>query len=205
MRHRNTLAALVVLALASCASVPTQLQGEFAATTPSEAARGPASGQEVRWGGKIINVKPGKQSTCFEVLGRTLDINARPQRGNDYDGRFMTCAQGFYDPEEYQRGREITVVGRFTGTEDGKVGGFDYVYPHVDAASVYLWPHRTYYPAAWGGPFYDPFWYGGFGYGYGSGYGFGPFFGPPVIIVPGNSGMPPRGRPLPPPPPPRGR
>ncbi len=204
MRLRIYLTALFGLGLASCASVPTQLQGQFATTTPSQAASGPASGQEVRWGGTIIKVNPDRQRTCFEVLGRKLDINARPQLRSNSNGRFMACTNGFHDPEEYARGREITVVGQLNGTDEGKVGDFDYVYPHVDATSVYLWPQRTYYPRAWGGPYYDPFWYGGFGYGYP--YGYGPWYGaPPVIIVPGASRTRPPQRPLPPPPPSRRR
>jgi len=168
---RLLLLATGLLTLASCATVPTPLQGQFPPVNPRDAAA--ANGQAVRWGGDIIKVEPRTDSTCFEVLARELDASARPRASEraPSEGRFIACRQGFYDPEEFERGRDITVVGHVSGTEHGKVGEFDYTYPLVQADAIYLWPERPLYPRT---PYYDPWMYG-FGPYWG---GWGPYWGP---------------------------
>src|SRR5512147_3008799 len=177
---RNTLiaAAALTVALGGCATVPHEIAGEnFAAVTPQQAVGQNASGQHVRWGGEIINVEPRADSTCFEVLARELYSDARPVRRSDHsDGRFIACGQGFYDPAVYTKGRDLTVTGSISGSEQHKVGEYNYTFPHVSADQVYLWPKRQpvdYYYQPWG-PYYDPF--------------CGPYWGnwgwvPPVVIV----------------------
>lgn len=181
-------AALTFGALAGCATVPAPLQGQFPPTTPREAvASAGASNEAVRWGGEIINVDTRANHTCFEILGRALDSIARPVTSDPSAGRFLACRNGFYDPEEFKRGREITVVGHLDGTEQAKVGDFDYTYPRVAADTVYLWPERPLYVAS---PYYyDPWW----GPGWGWGPYWGPYWGGGTIIV---------RHPSPPPPPP---
>lgn len=166
---------LLSAGLASCATIPAPLQGQFSPATPRDAAGG--NGQAVRWGGEIIKVEPKSDTTCFEILARELDSSARPEGRTSRDpsqGRFMACRAGFYDPEVFERGRELTVVGHLTGTDHGKVGDFDYAYPHVAADAIYLWPKRQRYV---GGPYQDPWMYG-YGYGSGGPWGFGPYWGP---------------------------
>lgn len=163
--------ALVVIGagLGACATVPKPLQGQYSNATPRESAAG--GDQAVRWGGEIIKVEPKADATCFEVLSRKLDDVARPVRRDASEGRFIACRSGFYDPEEFERGREVTITGRVTGTDRGKVGEFDYSYPHVAADTIYLWPRR---PLVVRSPYYDPWMYGG---PYGP-WGWGPYWGP---------------------------
>ncbi len=172
-------AVLAVLAgaLGACATVPTPLQGQFAPVTPRDAAASGGQGEAVRWGGEIINVDPRTDQTCFEILARDLDSQARPVDRDPSGGRFLACRNGFYDPEEFKRGRDITVVGHLNGSERAKVGDFDYTYPRIAADTIYLWPKRAMYAAS---PYYDPW------YGYGPWWGYGPYWGPywgPNIIV----------------------
>jgi outer membrane lipoprotein len=183
-----SLAAATAL-LAACATVPKPLQGNYATNVTSlSAQQGSASGTQVRWGGEIISTEPGQQSTCFYVLGRPLDSQARPTRtgNNDSQGRFVACRAGFYDPEVFARGREITVTGTIQGTMTRKVGDYDYNYPRVDANVVYLWPKRqVVYGYPYGPGWYDPFW-GPWGPYWGGPWG--PYWGwgwyaPPVIVV----------------------
>ncbi len=184
------------LALGGCATIPQPLQGTYAPVTLEAARSGSATATPVRWGGEIIQTEPREQQTCFFVLAEPLDSQARPERGEDTLGRFVACKQGFYDPEVFRKGREITVTGALQGTVQHKIGDFDYTYPKVDAANIYLWKPRpvytnTYYNS-WGpwGPWGDPFWGGGWGP-----WGYGPWgYSPRVIVVP---------RPAPPPPPPK--
>ena len=82
-------------------------------------------------------------------------------------GRFIACRAGFYDPEVFMAGREITVSGRVEGFETRKVGNYDYRYPRVAAEVVYLWPERRDVDVI-----VDPWYRGGY-YGRGWGWGMG--------------------------------
>lgn len=194
MSRRLLLAVVGVLALGGCATIPKPLQGDYAPVSLDTARAASAAATPVRWGGEIIETKPRQQQTCFFVLAQPLDSQARPKRGNeDSLGRFVACRQGFYDPEVFRKGRELTVTGTLDGTIQHKIGEFDYIYPKVEANNVYLWPKRPLYvqrPYNSWGPGYDPFWGGPWGP-----WGYGPWYYPPrVIVVP---------RPAPPPPPPK--
>lgn len=184
------------LALGGCATIPQPLQGTYAPVALDAAQSGSVTATPVRWGGEIIQTEPRQQQTCFFVLAEPLDSQARPKRDEESLGRFVACKQGFYDPEVFAKGREITVTGTLAGTVRHKIGQFDYTYPKVEANNIYLWKPRPMYAATpypygpwgpWGG-FCDPFWSP-----WGCGWGGGPFFFQPrVIVVP---------RPAPPPPP----
>ncbi|WP_049620850.1 Slp family lipoprotein [Frateuria defendens] len=185
------LAGATVL-LAACATVPQPLQGTYTDVSTSSAQQGGAGGTKVRWGGEIIKTEPGPQNTCFFVLSRPLDSQARPKTGDNgaNQGRFVACRNGFYDPEVFVRGREITVTGTLHGTVSQKIGEYEYAYPRVEADVVYLWPKRPLYVNYPPG-FYDPFW----------GPGWGPYWGPWGWGGPGYWGRPPVVvvRPAPPP------
>lgn len=186
--------AAAVATLAGCATIPQPLQGTYTDISTASAQQGGAGGAKVRWGGEIIKTEPGPQETCFYLLSRPLDSEARPKSGSNIEsgGRFVACRAGFYDPEVFARGREVTVTGTLHGTVSKKVGDYDYAYPRVDADVVYLWPKRVVvqYPPG----YYDPFW----------GPGWGPYWGPwgdpfwyqpRVIVVPRPAPPPPRPKP----------
>ncbi len=132
--------------------------------TPQQAAsrQGP-NGQRVRWGGEIIKVEPRPNTTCFEILSRELYADARPNRRDHSEGRFIACKQGFYDPAVYGKGRDVTVVGAISGNEKHKVGRVRlYICKsrcrpglHVAASA---WPHYRagYYDPLWG-PYLGPY------------------------------------------------
>lgn len=154
---------LFPLLLAGCATAPRPLQGEYASVVPAQASDG-AEGVRVRWGGRIVGVETRAAESCFEVLGRDLDGQARPRRVDASQGRFLACRSGFYDPAVFAKGRDITVTGTLKGHETRNVGDYPYDYPRVDSDTIYLWPKRSdvivdYRP----GPFFyaSPF---GFGY-----------------------------------------
>src|SRR5690348_1448830 len=116
-----TLAAALAL-LAGCATIPKPLEGNYSTVSTSSAQQGGAGGTRVRWGGEIIKTEPGPQQTCFYLLSRPLDSQARPKVGNtgENQGRFVACRDGFYDPEVFVRGREVTVTGTLHGTVSQK-------------------------------------------------------------------------------------
>lgn len=178
MSRRLILPALTVLGLSACATVPQQLAGTYSTVIPDAARNGVAQGTRVRWGGHIVETQPQEHETCFFVLDEPLDSQARPERRGESRGRFVACHDGFYDPEVYSKGREITVTGTVDGTETRKIGDYDYSYPRVAADVVYLWPKRPVYapaPYPYYSPFYDPF--------YDPFFGYGPIWYPPRVII----------------------
>ncbi len=177
-RNLKILALLASLAMSACTTVPTQLQGDYAAISPARVE--PASfGTSVRWGGIIIDAKNESNRTCFEVLSRELDRYMRPKIEDLTAGRFIACKDGFYDPEVFAKGREVTLVANIKGIEEHKVDDFNYRYPVLEVSDLVLWEERKdvliyrdfydpyWYPYAWGNPYYGfyPYYRGGMGYG----------------------------------------
>lgn len=164
---RSTIIALLAFGLAACATAPAPLRGEFSALSP-DAARDAGVREHVRWGGVIAAVEPGSDRTCFQVVGRELDTYARPRQSDSSAGRFIACRSGFYDPQVFAEGREVTVTGRVDGSETRLIGEYSYAHPRVAADVIYLWPERRevytryrdpWYPYPYYHPFYRP-WYG---------------------------------------------
>ena len=164
-RLQHSIPVCLVLALGACATVPKQLQGEYVSQIPTGETL--TTGASVRWGGEVIAVEPEPDGTCFQILSRELNAEARPkQYTKDSGGRFLACHKGFFDPAVYPEGTEVTITGNLAGYETRKVGNFDLSMPRVAATTVYLWPDRPEWPYDYPyGPYpayYDPFWYGGF-------------------------------------------
>jgi outer membrane lipoprotein len=149
--------AILALLLAGCATVPEPLEGDYPPLTP-EQSEDRHVGQSVRWGGSIVDTRPGREETCIEILSRALDATARPIEGDAQQGRFLACRDGFEDPAVFESGRDITVIGSLTGFVEGRIGEFRYIYPRVEADTLFLWGDRTpahYYHDPF---FYDPWW-----------------------------------------------
>lgn len=143
MKIRIATLALVTLALSACVTQPVPLQGTFAQVTPRQAVETESTGAVVRWGGRIVQVEPHENRTCFEMISTRLNANARPiWETDDVGGRFIACRTGFYDPALFEKNREVTFTGRIAGYENRRIGGYDYRFPRVDADTIYLWPVR---------------------------------------------------------------
>lgn len=155
MNVRFAVLAASIALLGACASVPQPLQGEFNPITPRDAAATDSTGASVRWGGRIVNVEPQANRTCFEMISTMLGESGRPYWGSDdTGGRFLACRTGFYDPAVFEKNREVTFIGRVAGYENRRIGEYDYRFPRVEADVVYLWPMRetvdvVSYPAPW--------------------------------------------------------
>jgi outer membrane lipoprotein len=162
----------LAMLLGACATTPAQLQGTYSALEPEQAAQQQVPGEAVRWGGKIVDVHTEKLFTCFEIVGAPLDSSGRPREVDDSNGRFLACRDGFYEPEVFKNGRELTISGKIDGYETRKVGDYDYRYPRVAADVVYLWPERRDYDDHFHG-----YWGPGWGWGwYGGPWGWGPWW-----------------------------
>jgi outer membrane lipoprotein len=153
---RSWIFTITLLALAGCTTIPEQLQGTFPDVSPARVEPA-AFGNTVRWGGVIIDSMNAQDNTCFEVLSRDLDKYLRPKVEDRTAGRFIACKQGFYDPEVFARGREVTLIGRIRDVEVKNIDEFKYRYPVVDVDELVLWQVREEVFVVDG--FYDPFWY----------------------------------------------
>jgi outer membrane lipoprotein len=141
MNARLALVALVASLLAACVTQPAPLQGQFTAITPRDATDRDMTGATVRWGGRIVQIEPQDNRTCFEMLSTGLNDYGRPYWGTDeVGGRFIACRNGFYDPALFEKNREVTFTGHIDGYEVRRIGGYDYRFPRVAADVVYLWP-----------------------------------------------------------------
>lgn len=143
MNTRLAVLATATALLAGCVSQPQPLQGEFAQITPRDAITTDSTGAMVRWGGRIVDVEPESNRTCFEMISTRLGNTGRPYwASDDVGGRFIACRTGFYDPALFERNREVTFTGRVAGYENRRIGQYDYRFPRVEADIVYLWPVR---------------------------------------------------------------
>lgn len=163
-----SLLILLPAALAGCALAPTPLRGDYAAVEPEAVTASGRSGDRVRWGGRVIEVEPGAEQTCLQVLSQALGPDGRPRRrGDDSGGRFLACRDGFYDPEIFTAGRQVTITGTVVGTVQRRVGEFDYAMPQVAADVFYLWSELIDDPYDWhGGVWFSPWPYGPGWYGW---------------------------------------
>ena len=132
---------LVVLGCATGISRETRSQvtykGTFAALQKAPAKH---TGEIVMFGGKVIETKASQTSSDITVLQLPLDTSNRPQDGDQSQGRYIVQSKQFLDPAIYQAGSLLTVVGRVTGSEVRSIGGFQYVYPLVEAIEIKPWP-----------------------------------------------------------------
>jgi outer membrane lipoprotein len=156
----SSLILLTSFVLSACTTIPEQLNGDYSVLTPDKTAEKDLQTQ-IRWGGIILETRPEDSYTCFEILSKELEKSMRPGNDDQSFGRFIACKPGFYDPEVFEKEREVTVVGKIIHMDVRKVGDFDYNFPVVDIEFMSLWPKRRtrnhYY-----GPYYPYYWhYGG--------------------------------------------
>ncbi|MGH8033140.1 MAG: Slp family lipoprotein [Luteimonas sp.] len=156
MNIRPFAAASLALLLSACVTQPKPLQGAYTEITPREAVDRDSTGTTVRWGGRIVQVEPKENTTCFEMVATRLTASGRPYyyTQDDTGGRFIACRTGFYDPAVFEKNREVTFTGRLDSYQNRRIGGYDYRFPHITADVVYLWPVRERvnlitHPAPW--------------------------------------------------------
>ena len=160
---------LAAILTSGCTSVPEQLRGEYPLLVPNDTTEANLE-TPVRWGGVVLETRPESDFTCFEILSKQLGTSMRPEISDLSGGRFIACKPGFYDPEVFEKGREVTLTGKIIYMDTRKVGEYDYHYPVVDIGFMSLWPkrrlviHHTHYsPYYWHYPPYGihyryPYW-----------------------------------------------
>lgn len=161
------LAILSILSFSACTTIPEQLKGDYVSLAPKNTTEKDLE-TAVRWGGVILETRPENDHTCFEILSKQLQTSMRPKNSDQDSGRFIACKPGFYDPEVFEKSREVTVTGKVIHMDIRKVGEYDYHFPIVDIEFMILWPKRrdrayyAYYgmhrPYYWHYPYYGPYW-----------------------------------------------
>jgi len=182
MKTPLVISLLACLALSGCVSVPQDIQGNnslLAKVSYQDIQQNIAgfNGQQVRLGGKVLNVVNHQNETLFEVAVLPLDSSARPELGTAFQGRIIVKASKFIDPLTL-KDHLVTVLGTVTGTTDGKVGEADYRYLTLSLQGYQVWQVRenivpvNYTGVGIYGP--NPYWRYGWGSTYMPGWGWYP-------------------------------
>jgi outer membrane lipoprotein len=155
MRAIHLTGPATALLLAACASGPgISTEGVNETVTPIQATAELESlrGDEVLWGGMIVNSTNLDDATRLEVLAYPLDGAQRPRTSAEPNGRFLAIEPGYLETVDYRQGRLVTVRGTLKETRAGQIGEADYNYPVVQADRLYLWPEEdAERRGSWGG------------------------------------------------------
>jgi len=134
----------VVFATLGCASgVSKQARSEITYEGSfAELQKAPEEyrGETVMLGGKVLRTDASEATSEIAVLQLPLDSSSKPKDADDSEGRFLIRSDRFLDPAIYEQGRPVTVVGRLAGKQARSIGGFEYVYPVVEAIELKAWP-----------------------------------------------------------------
>jgi len=134
---------LLVLAVAGCAGTPPFDTARVTQDlTPSKVIAQPVPHLDkmVIWGGIILDTRNQEDSTQIEVLAYPVNRAQRPSLEESPQGRFIIRHQGYLEPVTYTQGRRLSVLGKISETQMGKVGDSDYLYPVIDSEQLKLWP-----------------------------------------------------------------
>ena len=122
----------------------------------------PTDHPAVRWGGTIAEITNLNDETIVQIVSRPLSGGGRPAVSDRTDGRFLAKVKQFLEPTIVKPGREITVIGRLSGSEKGVIGEAAYTFPVVEVDRYQLWPKRpknvapyAYSPYFW----HESFWH----------------------------------------------
>ncbi|MBU1619431.1 MAG: Slp family lipoprotein [Gammaproteobacteria bacterium] len=144
MSKKFVAVALSLMILAGCASYPEQVRiaDNVALTSYENAAQQNVDFGTARWSGVIAQVSNKADKTRLEVVYFPSGTNGRPAVSDQTKGRFVAYIKGFLDPMVYQPGKSVTVLGELSRSETGQVDEYQYRYPVIKDATVYLWPKQ---------------------------------------------------------------
>ncbi|SQA82198.1 lipoprotein [Citrobacter freundii] len=108
---KNTKGLMIIalaFTLASCAAIPENIKGNNQPDIQKNFISvhnqpGLYTGQQARFGGKVINVINTKKDTLLEIAVLPLNDSAKPQIDASYQGRILAQQKGFLDPGKLQK------------------------------------------------------------------------------------------------------
>ena len=134
----------LVILLSACASYPDAVNVPEGTelTKFSEENRADVNkvGTLARWSGVIAGVNNGKKQTTLDILYYPAQDNGRPKTSGEPLGRYRAKVDRFLDPEIYKKGKSVTALGALQQKETGKIGDYEYEYPTIGDARIFLWP-----------------------------------------------------------------
>lgn len=128
--------------LAACATNPLDTSGVNSRASPSQVLETLSGyqGERVQWGGQIVSIVNGNQSTDIEVLSYPLARDGFPNSYRKPTGRFVLRHAGFLEPQDFAPGRTLTVVGTVDSLIRTSVGETQFLVPLIKAEQLKLWP-----------------------------------------------------------------
>lgn len=137
------LAVVSTLLLSGCSTIPKSIRGSEVAVNPAtyeQIALSPVlyQGQEVRVGGKVINVINLPSKTILEIAVLPLNEYARPKINETFQGRVLVYTDNFLDPDNF-RNRFVTVLGKIEGTENQLIGKRPYRFLKMSVVGYQVW------------------------------------------------------------------
>ena len=128
-------------ALLGCTSLPSTLMSdsEIVVTNYQLWQQDAELSNELRLGGVIANITNLNNRTRIEVVNLPINSSGKPDINQEPSGRFVGYIDGFADPVTLSPGRLITFLGTAQGTEQSKVGQFDYDFPVMTVNGYHLW------------------------------------------------------------------
>lgn len=137
---------LFVVLLSACSSIPTTIANAPKADLQlSKVIYGENdyAGQQVRWGGKIVNITQNNNFSLVEIQHYPLTTPGFPVTLGGSQGRFIARSAEYFDPDVYQIGLLITFSGDVNSGITKTINREERYLPIIDVAETRLWPYRT--------------------------------------------------------------
>ncbi len=131
--------------LVGCSSIPQELKVDETVELnyyPRLEQGQAVQGEWFRVAGVIASIENQTDQTRIELANVPLKGKAKPNLGQEPQGRVVLYVPQFLEPVKYAPGRLITVNGTFTGEEQSQVGEHTLTLPVLAVESYYLWTIR---------------------------------------------------------------
>ena len=137
---------IFIALLISCATAPKfDTKNIELSLTPQQVINKPAAarGKAVIWGGTILDIRNLEKETQIEILAYPLNTSHRPLTDKKPLGRFIILHTGYLEPTTYAQGKQISVLGKVSGTRSGKIGDTRYTYALIKSQQLHLWSKES--------------------------------------------------------------
>lgn len=130
--------------IVACATSPMDTSAVNSQATPTQVSNSLPDhhGTRVQWGGHIVSIVNQDQVTVIEILSYPVSRDGMPNTYKKTTGRFVVRHQGFLEPEDYEPGRLLTVVGTVDTLVTTSVENTEFKVPLVTAEQLKLWSDR---------------------------------------------------------------
>jgi outer membrane lipoprotein len=99
-------------------------------------------GRKILLGGIIVEVENGDNGGNLKIVQTKLGEDGTPGPVDESEGRFLATTGSFLDPQVYQPGMPVTMVGVITGSRTLPIDQMEYLYPELRVEELYLWSEK---------------------------------------------------------------